>query len=436
MLDPVEASSVPVVDDSTIRSLSDFPDRNVFRREDRYPALNIPVRRTAELRKTLKHVLWRRPKTKNVYDDETDPQRRILVLANIDEDAFRDETVQRLIQHEDCRKASYTVTTAYENYTVEEILKQLLPNESEIPSAFEMVGHLAHVNLRSSQLPFKYWIGKVMLDKNQPRIRTVVNKLGTIETEYRTFGMEVIAGYQGENWSVVTVKEERCAFRLDFTKVYWNSRLAGEHRRLVQQILKESQTKPLVVADLMAGVGPFAVPLTASHGRRNQVTVYANDLNPESYKYLLQNVQSNKCTNIHCYNQCGRAMVHQLQAENIEVDHVIMNLPASAPEFLDAFRGYEGVKRPCIHVHCFAPKASEATDYQDALDRCSSALGCTLDRISNDVHVHVVRDVSPNKNMLSVSFLLPVEAQSLVKMKLQPLRTETSEPGAKRIKSN
>ena len=35
--------------------------------------------------------------------------------------------------------------------------------------------------------------GRVILDKNS-NIRTVVNKMGSIETEFRTFPMEVIAG--------------------------------------------------------------------------------------------------------------------------------------------------------------------------------------------------------------------------------------------------
>ena len=37
----------------------------------------------------------------------------------------------------------------------------------------------------------KHLIAQVLLDKN-PSIKTVVNKIGNIETEFRTFPMEVI----------------------------------------------------------------------------------------------------------------------------------------------------------------------------------------------------------------------------------------------------
>ena len=414
-----------------IRPLSEFPDQSSFVTRKTYPALVAPVKEVANLRKKLSKLLLRLPRIKNVYPSESD-QERILVLDKVE--SLSDVAVKQLLE-EDCRTTEYTIELGYKEMTTDDILKKMLPVE-EIPSAFEAVGHLAHLNLRDDCLPYKYWIGKVILDKNQPRIRTVVNKLGSIENEFRTFGMEVIAGDDTEGWSKVTVKEEKCTFILDFREVYWNSRLAGEHRRLVSLIQNDSRTRsePLVVADLMAGVGPFAVPLTAHN--QNKVTVHANDLNPASFKYLKINSEKNKCNNLHCYNEDGRAFLHRLCREGIQIDHVIMNLPAIAPEFLDAFRGYPAGKMPRIHVHCFAPKESEKNNYQCAVDRCSKALGFDLDRARDAVHVKVVRDVSPKKNMLCVSFVLPSGVCDLTPIDTSSTRkTSSDEPEAKRQKS-
>lgn len=78
-------------------------------------------------------------------------------------------------------------------------------------------------------------------------------------------------------------REGDCTFAFDFTKVYWNSRLSGEHERIVHMFKPDA-----VVADVFAGVGPFALPAA-----KKGCAVLANDLNPESYKYLVQNIKSN-----------------------------------------------------------------------------------------------------------------------------------------------
>lgn len=57
-----------------------------------------------------------------------------------------------------------------------------------------MKNGVAHLNLRDELLPFKSIIGEIVLFKNQPKIKTVVIKTDIIETKFRTFPMEVIAG--------------------------------------------------------------------------------------------------------------------------------------------------------------------------------------------------------------------------------------------------
>ena len=63
-----------------------------------------------------------------------------------------------------------------------------------------------------------------------------------------------------------------------------------------------NEIKKVVVADMMAGVGPFGVPLAM-----NNISVYANDLNPASYRYLNTNMRINHCEKyLKTFNMCGR----------------------------------------------------------------------------------------------------------------------------------
>jgi len=112
--------------------------------------------------------------------------------------------------------------------------------------------------------------------------------------------------------------------------VYWNSRLHTEHERLVHGFHKGE-----TIVDMMAGVGPFAVPAA-----KKGCVVYANDLNPDSHAALVENMKRNKAQ-ADCFNLDGRefarSVFHQRYASSPKgkiVDHVVMNLPASALSFL------------------------------------------------------------------------------------------------------
>lgn len=141
------------------------------------------------------------------------------------------------------------------------------------------------MNLRDHHLPYKNLIAEVLLDKN-PTVRTVINKIDEVgdQNAYRTFSYELLAGDRDMN---VEVHEGNCTFRFDYSKVYWNSRLETEHRRLV-----ESFKQGEAICDVMAGVGPFAIP-----AGKKKCFVWANDLNPDSFDSLENALQENKVSN-------------------------------------------------------------------------------------------------------------------------------------------
>ena len=53
----------------------------------------------------------------------------------------------------------------YDNFTFNEILKMIIPKDSDgVPSSYEVIGKIAHLNLREKFLPYKYLIGRIILD--------------------------------------------------------------------------------------------------------------------------------------------------------------------------------------------------------------------------------------------------------------------------------
>ncbi|WFD43060.1 tRNA (guanine(37)-N(1))-methyltransferase [Malassezia psittaci] len=447
--------------------------------------VRLQATRVSELARhpSINGIVFRSRRSKHICSDPCgDESMRVLQLGVDDVSALSEEAKQ-VVEVFHGEFLSHPVDFPYDHWTVEQVLRAILPEELEegAPSAFAMVGHIAHVNLREEYLAYRYLIGQVILEKT-PRVETVVNKLDSIDTEFRVFAMELLAGeprYEAE------VSESGCMFHLDFRKVYWNSRLHTEHARLIAQF------RPFqVVADVMAGIGPFAVPAA-----KKGVWVLANDLNPHCFESLEKNRKRNHVES-HLQPTCldGRDFIRQAvinawnagftseargdellsarqkrkdrsalrrgettttnqtsAASSVDtkersaaprrlVDHFVMNLPATALEFLDAYRGLythlaahigrdaleaELTTRendaqienlPMVHVHTFTKDVDHAAE--DICRRASKALGLndmeqlrpsdgTAANPAPDLSLHLVRTVAPNKDMYCLSFRLP-----------------------------
>ncbi|KAF8369891.1 hypothetical protein HHK36_032085 [Tetracentron sinense] len=278
-----------------------------------------------------------------------------------------------------------------------QILEALLPKGMIVPSAFETVGHIAHLNLRDEHLSYKKLIAQVVLDKNKPKIQTVVNKIDAIQNDYRTMQLEVLAG----NHSLVTtVVENGVRFNVDLAAVYWNSRLATERQRLVNCFTRND-----VVCDVFAGVGPIAISAAKKVKR-----VYANDLNPCAVEYLENNSVLNKVERkIEVFNMDGRRFINAIFASQKaeSITHVVMNLPNDAAEYLDAFRGIfrrrskeKECTLPVIHVYGFSKAQDPEFDFHERIKTA-------LMEVAVEVEMHRVRLVAPGKWMICASFGLP-----------------------------
>ena len=61
------------------------------------------------------------------------------------------------------RNGNHKITLEYQHYSVQAVLSAVLPEDTaEIPTGFEMVGHIAHLNLRRELLLYKRLIGRLI----------------------------------------------------------------------------------------------------------------------------------------------------------------------------------------------------------------------------------------------------------------------------------
>ncbi|KFZ58503.1 tRNA (guanine(37)-N1)-methyltransferase, partial [Antrostomus carolinensis] len=386
-------------------------NREAFKRTVVVPALKVKKEIVNTLLKSLKRTVLQRPGLKRVVEDPEDEDSRLVILDphKIPEFSLAESEQEVLKQLNVCPEVSkYNLELTYENFKSEEILRAVLPEGQDVTSGFSRVGHIAHLNLRDHQLPYRYLIGQVIIDKN-PGITCVVNKTNIIDSTYRNFQMEVLAG---ESNLVTKIKENNIAYELDFSKVYWNPRLSTEHSRIVE-LLKPGD----VLFDVFAGIGPFAIPAA-----KKKCQVFANDLNPESFRWLLRNCKLNKVGDkVKAFNMDGRDFLlgpvreeltkelPLLKEEQKTSFHIVMNLPALAIEFLDVFR-HLLVGEPCsaaglptVHCYGFSKHNDPARDIQE---RAEASLGTSLD---GRCSTYLVRNVAPNKEMLCISFQIPAD---------------------------
>lgn len=147
------------------------------------------------------------------------------------------------------------------------------------------------------------------------------------------------------------------------------------------------------VADLFAGVGPFSVLI----GKRNlRVKVYAVDLNPDAVELLKVNVRVNRVEN----------RVFPILADAREIaatklkgtaDRVIMNLPETAIDFVDAACNAIKPQGGVVHFYGFvrAPGSIE-----NLKQRFSEAVEKNGRKVESFLYSKSIRETAPFESQI------------------------------------
>jgi tRNA (guanine37-N1)-methyltransferase len=150
--------------------------------------------------------------------------------------------------------------------------------------------------------------------------KTVVNRASKVKGDLRVREWDVLAGDGTET----VHREYGFEYRLDIARVYFSPRLATERRRVTEQVDAEERA-----VDMFAGVGPFAIPM-AAHGAET----VGVDLNDVAVEYLRENAARNGVAD---RLTAVAGDVREVAPEYADwADRLVMNLPHSAEQFLDA----------------------------------------------------------------------------------------------------
>jgi len=157
-------------------------------------------------------------------------------------------------------------------------------------------------------------------------VRSVLNRASKVRGTERVREWEVLhQDADSERSPTETVhREYGCEYALDLAEVYFSPRLATERHRVTEQAAEGERA-----FDMFAGVGPFVIPFAKRGARAVGV-----DINERAIEYLRTNARhngvANRVTAVH-------GDVREVAGDYVDwANRVVMNLPHSADEFLEA----------------------------------------------------------------------------------------------------
>ncbi len=288
----------------------------------------------------------------------------------------------------------FPVTKKYRDFTVVEregehrerrytSLKQALAGilsdeeQESLITSFDIIGGIAILEIPEQLQAKEKEIANAVMQVH-PHLKSVFSKLSAMEGKFRVRRLRHLAG---EKKTETIYREHGYRFMLDVSKVYFSVRLSHERKR-ISELVKENED----VLVMFAGVGPFAVVIAKNHP---DARVTAIELNPDAVKYMKENVQLNRCSNIEVIE--ADAGKHDYRKQ---FDRIIMPLPKSAHEFMDVAKR---IAKPgaMIHYYSIAGSDDPAANAMKKID--SSGLTLISSRIvkpySADM-VQIVLDLS------------------------------------------
>jgi len=285
----------------------------------------------------------------------------------------------------------FTAKRPLHHTVVEELQGHLPPHLlAVVPKSLDIVGHVAIVELPNELAPFDELVGKAVL-RIHPSVRTVMAKAGIFSSDYRVRELRLIAG---EDKSVTRHREHGCLFELDVRTAFFSPRLSHERLRVASQV-QPGET----VVDMFAGVGPYSILIAK---RQPESSVYAVDVNPSAFKFLVSNILANRVvSNVKPIMGNIREVVKSTLFRRAY--RVVMNLPGSAFDFVGEACSCLKEEGGIIHFYSFEsaekPQESASAKLRESVEGSGR-------KVRSILASRVVKAIAPYRVQVGVDALV------------------------------
>ncbi|MFX0002734.1 MAG: class I SAM-dependent methyltransferase family protein [Candidatus Hodarchaeota archaeon] len=205
-------------------------------------------------------------------------------------------------------------------------LKETLNEEelSLLPRGFQTLGNIIILKLSQKLYDKEVYIAKAFLEL-LPRVKSVYVNRGKIVGAFRE--PEKIELIGGKDNPIVEHKEHDVIYKFDITKIMFSKGNINE-RKYLASLVKSGE----VIVDMFAGIGYFSLPI-AKHSSVEKI--YSIELNPESYRYLVENIKINHLgEKVIPIRGNSKEEVLKLSESGIKADRVIMGVFPAPKDYI------------------------------------------------------------------------------------------------------
>jgi tRNA (guanine37-N1)-methyltransferase len=272
-----------------------------------------------------------------------------------------------------------------------------------VPKSYDIIGKIAIVEFDQinaindkNVLSYKKKVAEALVSVIKS-VETVYEKKSEVKGRYRLKELKAI--YGDDNPETIH-KENNCVFKLDVKKTYFTPRLVFERKRVSSSNIKKKE----LIVDMFAGVGPFSIQIA----KNSDAKIFAFDVNPSAYKFLNENIESNKMK--------GEVIAHNMDVKELlnrdnklgiylknKIDRIIMNLPEQSINFLDVACFLMKKPSGILHFYQFCEKPNPIKKGIENLNTNLKGSGWHIEEILNS---KVVKPFSPKSDLIVLDLKL------------------------------